>query len=83
MIMVLPVAVLAFLAAVMGVLDLPFKGADFLTQWLEPVFRGVDAPEPSSFVQGTTLEIVAVLFAITGLGIAYLLYRRGLRTPGS
>ena len=29
--------VLAFLAAVMGVLDLPFKGADFLTIWLEPV----------------------------------------------
>jgi len=81
MIMVLPVAVLALLAAVMGLLDLPFKGADFLTIWLAPVFRGVDAPEPSSFVQGTTLEVVAVLFAITGLGLAYLLYRRGLERP--
>jgi NADH-quinone oxidoreductase subunit L len=81
MIMVLPVGVLALLAAVMGVLDLPFKGADFLTIWLEPVFHGVEMPEPTSFVQGTTLEIVAVLFAITGIGLAYLLYRAGVRRP--
>jgi NADH-quinone oxidoreductase subunit L len=80
-VMLLPIGVLAFLAAVAGVLDLPFKGVEFLSDWLEPVFHGVDMPEPSSFVQGTTLEIAAVVFALCGIGIAFALYRHGIPRP--
>src|SRR5690349_218398 len=80
-IMVLPIGILAFLAAIAGVLDLPFQSLEFLSKWLAPVFRGVEQPEPSSFVQGTTLEIVAVIFALCGLGLAYLLFRHGISRP--
>ena len=41
--MTMPLVVLAVLAAVGGLLSLPFHGLEFLTEWLEPVFE--DVPE--------------------------------------
>ena len=39
--MVIPSVLLALLAAVIGFINLPFTSFEFLTDWLDPVFRGV------------------------------------------
>jgi NADH-quinone oxidoreductase subunit L len=77
-IMVLPILALAGLATVAGVINLPFTKTEFFDDWLEPTFRKVPLAQPTSFVQGLTLEIVSVVLALIGIGIAYSLYRRGL-----
>ena len=77
-IMVLPILALAGLAATAGFLNMPFKSTEWFTDWLEPSFRGVADVEPTSFVQGLTLEAVSVVLALIGIGIAYALYRKGL-----
>jgi NADH-quinone oxidoreductase subunit L len=76
-----PILVLATLAALIGFINMPFEGLDFFDQWLEPSFPGVEVHEPSSFFQGATLEVLAVILAVIGISIAYLLYRRGLDDP--
>jgi NADH-quinone oxidoreductase subunit L len=78
-IMLLPVLTLAALSIFGGLINLPIKGLDFLDQWLEPVFRSVEQPHPSSFAEGFALEGIAVVFALVGIGIGLMLYRRGLR----
>jgi NADH-quinone oxidoreductase subunit L len=80
-VMLVPIGVLAFLAAIGGLLNLPIQGLEFLGEWLDPVFQGVDQPHPSSFDEGLALTGIAFLFAAIGIGIAYLIYRRGLRAP--
>jgi NADH-quinone oxidoreductase subunit L len=80
-VMLIPIGVLAFLAAIGGLINLPIQGFEFLGEWLEPVFKGVDQPHPSSFDEGLALTGIAFLFAAIGIGIAYLIYRRGLRAP--
>ncbi len=79
--MVLPVMVLAFLAIIGGLLDLPFQKLEFLTHFLEPVFEGFAAPEPTSFWSAFGLDIVAIVVAFVGIGIAYSIYRGGLEDP--
>jgi NADH-quinone oxidoreductase subunit L len=78
-VMLVPILVLATLSIFGGLINLPLDGLDFLDQFLEPVFAGVHQPHPDSFVEGFTLEGIAVVFALVGLGIGLLLYRRGLR----
>jgi len=80
MIMLIPLTVLSILAVIGGVLNLPIGDLDFLTRFLEPVFRGVHEVDPST-VEQVSVEGVSALFALTGLTIGYFLYRRGLRTP--
>jgi NADH-quinone oxidoreductase subunit L len=81
MLMVVPIVALAVLSFLGGLLNLPIKGLEFLNEWLEPVFEGVEQPHPSSFDEGLALTGVAFFFAAIGIGLAYMLYRRGLRTP--
>jgi NADH-quinone oxidoreductase subunit L len=76
-----PILMLAFLAAVIGFINLPFHGLDFFDKWLEPSFRHVPELEPSSFFEGATLEVLAVILAVIGITTAYLIYRRGLGVP--
>ncbi|HEX5585970.1 MAG TPA: NADH-quinone oxidoreductase subunit L [Acidimicrobiia bacterium] len=76
-----PILMLAFLAAVIGFINMPFDGLDFFDQWLEPSFPHVPEHEPSSFFQGATLEVLAVILAIVGITLAYRMYRRGLEDP--
>ncbi len=76
--MILPVVILAGLAVVAGVLELPFNGLEFLSKWLEPTFQGIEAPHPSSFATGFELSMLAVVMGVTGIVIALKLYRRGL-----
>jgi len=82
-IMVFPVLALATLSIFGGFLNLPIQGLDFLDEWLEPVFSDVQQPHPSSFVEGLTLEGIAVVFALVGITIGLLLYRRGLRNAAA
>jgi NADH-quinone oxidoreductase subunit L len=78
---VIPSVVLALLAAVIGFINLPFTNFEFLTDWLDPVFRGVTEPGASSFLQGATLDVVSVTIACIGIFFAWTVYRRGLADP--
>jgi NADH-quinone oxidoreductase subunit L len=66
--MALPLVSLAVLAAVGGVINLPFAAQklDFLTRWLEPVFHNVPEANPS-FSTGFALSTVAVILAVIGI----------------
>jgi NADH-quinone oxidoreductase subunit L len=79
--MVVPSVVLAALAAVIGFINMPFTSFEFLTEWLDPVFRGVVEHSASSFVEGATLDVVSVTIACLGIFFAWTLYRRGLVDP--
>jgi len=79
--MVVPSIILAFLAAVVGFLNMPFHNFEFLAEWLDPVFRGVEEHGPTSFVQGLTLDTISVTVACLGILFAWLMYRRGLPDP--
>ena len=76
--MTVPILVLAALSTVAGVLNLPFpKSAHFLEHWLEPVFeRG----QPTELDLGTWTIVgllgVSTVFALGGIGVAYLIYQR-------
>ncbi len=80
--MILPVIVLAGLAMIAGVLELPFHGLEFLSEWLEPTFEGAEAAKPTSFLSGLGLSMLAVAIGVTGIVIALRWYRRGLDDPG-
>jgi NADH-quinone oxidoreductase subunit L len=79
--MVGPVVLLAALAVVGGLLDLPFERVEFLDQWLDPVFADahhvIEAP---SFLGGVALSLLAFGMALLGLFLAWTLYRRGLES---
>ena len=79
--MTFPIVALAVLAAVGGVLSLPFKSVEFLTQWLEPVFADAPKIDVTSFVAGSTLEGISVVFGLVGLYIAFRIYRQGIPSP--
>jgi NADH-quinone oxidoreductase subunit L len=73
-----PILMLAALAAVGGVLSLPFHGLEFLTDWLDPVFEGVPEIDVTSFVGSATLSVISVALALVGLAAAFSLYRDGI-----
>ncbi len=79
--MVIPSVLLALLAAVIGFINLPFTSFEFLTDWLDPVFRGVTEPGASSFLQGAALDVVSVTIVCIGIFFAWTVYRRGLADP--
>jgi NADH-quinone oxidoreductase subunit L len=81
--MTVPIAVLAVLAIVGGLLNIPLRGATWLDRWLEPVFHGVAQPTPSSFAGAAALTATAFLFGGVGIVVAFLLYRRGLPDPAA
>jgi NADH-quinone oxidoreductase subunit L len=80
-IMTTPILILAFLAAIGGILSLPFSGIEFLTDWLEPVFADVPALHTSSFLEGFLLSCLSVAVGLIGIFVAHRVYRGGLRRP--
>jgi len=72
---------LGALAVVAGVLNLPFRSLEFLTEWLEPVFEDVPEIHPNSFVGGFALSTLSVTMGLIGILVALSLYRQGLRRP--
>jgi NADH-quinone oxidoreductase subunit L len=79
--MTFPIVTLAVLAAVGGVISLPFKSVEFLSDWLDPVFADALKVDVTSFVAAATLEGISVIFGIAGLVLAVALYRRGIPSP--
>jgi NADH-quinone oxidoreductase subunit L len=79
--MTLPILALAGLAAVGGLLSLPFGGIEFLSDWLHPTFERVPEIDVTSFVAAAILSVISVLVALVGLAMALSLYRDGIPTP--
>ena len=79
--MTFPIVALGVLAAVGGVISLPFKSVEFLSDWLDPVFADALKVDVTSFVAAATLEGISVIFGIAGLALAVALYRRGIPSP--
>jgi NADH-quinone oxidoreductase subunit L len=79
-VMTTPVLILAGLAVVGGLLSLPFRGVEFLSDWLDPVFEDVTAIH-TSFVGGVVLSALSIAIGLVGIVAALSLYRDGLRRP--
>jgi NADH-quinone oxidoreductase subunit L len=77
-IMTFPIMVLAVLAAVGGLMNLPFTSMEWLDKWLESSFRGVPEVHPDTFIGGLGLEMLTFAIALCGIFLAYTLYKRGL-----
>jgi len=76
--MAVPLVVLGALAAVGGIIDLPWGKWDFLTRWLAPVFPATIAPEPHV---ATAVKVVLTLLTLAlCLGGLALGLRPWLRT---
>ncbi len=76
--MAVPLVVLGALAAVGGIIDLPWGKFDFLTRWLAPVFPATIAPEPHV---ATAVKVVLTLLTLAlCLGGLALGLRPWLRT---
>ncbi len=80
-IMLWPLGILAFFAAIVGVIDLPFQSVEFLNKWLDPVFEPVAQPHPPSFLGAAGLDVLSVMFGLAGLFLAYVIYQHGLERP--
>ncbi|MGK2928230.1 MAG: NADH-quinone oxidoreductase subunit L [Acidimicrobiales bacterium] len=80
--MTLPLVVLAVLAAVGGVIQLPFTSeVHFLADWLHPVLGDNEAHVDVATATKVGLAGVAVIAGLVGIGIAYAIYIRKVREP--
>ncbi len=77
-VMVLPIVALAFLAAIGGIMNLPFTSMEWLDKWLESSFRGVPQVQADTFIGGLGLEMLTFAIAAGGIFFAYTLYKKGL-----
>jgi NADH-quinone oxidoreductase subunit L len=80
-----PLAVLAVLATVGFVINLPFENSklNFLERWLEPVLRGAPEIRATSFGSGFALSTIALVIAVGGIVWAHAWYRSGLQPDGT
>ncbi len=77
-IMTFPIMVLAVLAAIGGLMNLPFTSMEWLDKWLESSFRGVPEVQADTFIGGLGLELLTFAIAAGGIFLAYTLYKKGL-----
>ncbi|MDQ3571076.1 MAG: NADH-quinone oxidoreductase subunit L, partial [Actinomycetota bacterium] len=79
--MTVPMVVLAALAGVGGLLNLPFDKLKFLEHWLEPVFEeSAHKLKPSVEDLRLVLAGLAVTAGVMGIAIAYATFVRARRT---
>ncbi len=76
--MTFPIMVLAVLAAIGGIMNLPFTSMEWLDKWLESSFVGVPEVHPDSFIGGLGLELLTFAIALGGIMLAYGIYKKGL-----
>jgi NADH-quinone oxidoreductase subunit L len=78
--MTIPLMVLAGLATVGFLIDLPFENSklNLLDRWLEPVLRGAPEIRATSFGAGFALSTGALVIAVVGIVVGRALYRNGL-----
>jgi NADH-quinone oxidoreductase subunit L len=79
--MTMPLLVLGTLAVIGGLINIPLRGLEFLTEWLEPVFHGVHTIHTPSFTDGVILSAISVAAGVIGIAVGVVLYRRGLPAP--
>ena len=78
-IMIFPIMVLAVLAAIGGLMNLPFKSMELLDKWLEPSFRGVPEVAPRLLHRRSRPGAAHVRASRScGIVLAYALYKKGL-----
>ena len=83
-VMLVPLVILALLAAVLGVIQLPslsFIPKDWqyrLEHWLAPVieFGEADITDTAAYADKGWYALLAVAVALTGIAVAYLVYQR-------
>jgi NADH-quinone oxidoreductase subunit L len=75
--MTLPLVVLAVLAAVGGLINLPFLGDSKLFEnWLEPVVHGSELELTLSAANEVALAVISVVAALLGITLAVAIYLR-------
>jgi NADH-quinone oxidoreductase subunit L len=80
--MALPLLVLGGLAAIGGVVNLPWGKWDLLTRWLEPVFPAAIAPEPHvATAVKLTLALLTLALCLGGLALGLLPWLRSIYHP--
>ena len=79
--MTIPLLILATFAVIGGILSIPIRSIEWLTEWLDPVFRTVPVIETPSFWEGLVLSAISVIVGFIGIGIAISWYRRGIPDP--
>ncbi len=72
--MTTPLIVLAGLAAVAGLLNLPFKGMHYLQEWLEPSLFGNEVHLDASSNSKILLALIATLVAVSAILMARKVY---------
>jgi NADH-quinone oxidoreductase subunit L len=84
-IMTIPLVVLAVLATIGFVIDLPFEKSklNLLDRWLEPVLHGAPDIRATSFGAGFALSTGALVIAVLGIVVGRALYRNGLQRDGA
>ena len=81
--MTIPLIVLAFFAAIAGVLNLPFsEDVEFLNRWLEPVVGATQVHLHLSTTQLAIELITSTVVALLGISIAYAVYLKHKVDPG-
>ncbi|MDQ6615938.1 MAG: NADH-quinone oxidoreductase subunit L [Actinomycetota bacterium] len=80
--MAFPLLVLGALAAVGGIINLPWGKFNFLTRWLEPVFPAAIAPEPhvASAVK-LTLAVLTLALCVGGVALGLRPWLRSIYHP--
>ena len=83
-IMTMPLVILAVLATVGFVIDLPFDNSklNLLDRWLGPVLRGAPDIRATSFGAGFALSTGALVIAVVGIVAGRAVYRNGLNAQG-
>ena len=80
-VMRLPLVVLAFLAFFGGVLDLPWVHTWGLDPWLHPVFATSLFNDHATALNQWVLAVIDALVAVTGLTVAWLVWRQKVDQP--
>jgi len=77
-----PLLVLGALAAVGGIINLPWGKLDFLTRWLEPVFPAAIAPEPHvATAVKVTLAVLTLVLCAGGVALGLRPWLRSINHP--
>ncbi|MDQ1397893.1 MAG: NADH-quinone oxidoreductase subunit, partial [Acidimicrobiaceae bacterium] len=79
--MVLPLGVLAFLAAVGGLVNLPFGRWAFLERWLEPVLADFSVAGGVSTGLKVGLGAVTTVLCVAGVAVGWIVWSRSADNP--
>ena len=79
--MALPLGVLAFLAAIGGVINLPFGKWNFLERWLAPVLEEFSVVGGGGTDVKVWLAVTTTALCVAGVGVGWLVWTRSADNP--